>query len=411
MRVLLVTSRSPMPAWRGNQVRTVEWLEALAGHQLALVCPGGDDSPSRASQIAWMPYRLQPSARVVGLCRAASSGRPLQEGLYDTGASRRAVADAVANWIPDIAVVQMVRCGWAIDRIRTIAPELPVIFDAVDAMGLHFDRAARAAGAPLAFAHRAEAGRCRQREAELAAAATITVAVSERDLAEITTPGCRSRVIPVAGRVVSTTPVAQTAPVILLSGNLGYRPTVRGALWFAREVWPQLRTRVPNARWVLAGARPAAAVRRLGRLDGVEIHADVPDLEPFLNSSRLAIAPMSSGSGVPMKVLEAMAAALPAVVDPWAAAGLVGEAAGAVAVASGVEGWVATVEPLLRDAEQAAALGRRGHELWLRCYHPDRVAEQIRGAVEEAANVATDHRGCEQGRQSATAGGDSHQRL
>lgn len=410
MRVLLVTSRNPMPAWRGNQVRTVEWLEALTGHQLAVVCPDGGGSPNLSSQISWTPYRLQPATQVVGLCRAALSDRPMQEGLYDTGASRRAVADAVTDWKPDVAVVQMVRCGWAVDRIRTIVPELPLIFDAIDAMGLHFDRAARAAGAPLSFAYGAEATRCRRREAELASAATITVAVSNRDLAEITAPGCRGRAIPVAGRVVSTTSVAQTAPVILLSGNLGYRPTVRGALWFASEVWPQLRTRVPNARWLLVGARPATAVRRLGRLDGVEIHPDVPDLEPFLNSSRLAIAPMSSGSGVPMKVLEAMAAALPAVVDPWAAAGLVGEAASAVAVASGVEGWVAAVEPLLRDAEQAAALGWRGHELWRRVYHPDRVTEQIRAVVEEAADAAMRRTGSERGRRSASADADSHQR-
>ena len=174
-------------------------------------------------------------------------------------------------------------------------------------------------------------------------------------------------------------------PGVLLSGNLGYRPTVKGAQWFASEVWPGLLQRVPEARWVLAGARPDPAMRRLARLQGVEIHADVPDLGDYLRSARVAIAPMSSGSGVPMKVLEAMAAGVPTVVHPWAADGLAEGAAETVAVASRAEDWVDTIAGLLEDAGTARDLGERGRELWRRHYHPDVVASQIRDVVAEAA--------------------------
>jgi glycosyltransferase involved in cell wall biosynthesis len=311
----------------------------------------------------------------------------LQEGVFDTAAARRMVAQSVAHWQPDVAVVQMVRCGWASDIIRESAPDLPIIFDAIDAMGLHYERAGRTTAPPLSFAYLAEANRCRHREHELAAAAEITVAVSERDLAALAAPVGRGRVIPVAGREVLGTESTVSGPVVLLSGNLGYRPTVRGALWFAREVWPRLRAAVPDARWVLAGARPAAEIRRLDRIPGVKVCADVPDLATFFADSRVAIAPMNSGSGVPMKVLEAMAAGLPAVVHPWAAEGLVGEVGDAVVVASKADDWVAVLESLLRDTEAAHNLGRRGYEVWRRFYHPVRVAEQIRAVVSEA--VAT----------------------
>ena len=385
MRVLLVTSRNPLPARRGNQVRTVEWAGALAEHELGLICPGSADQPPPSLQVEWMSYRLGTASRASGLLRAAAGARPLQEGVYDTAAARRMVAQSVAHWRPDVAVVQMVRCGWASDIIRESAPDLPVIFDAIDAMGLHYERAGRTTAPPLSFAYLAEANRCRHREHELAAAAEVTVAVSERDLAALAAPVGRGRVVPVAGREVLGTESAVSGPVVLLSGNLGYRPTVRGALWFAREVWPRLRAAVPDARWVLAGARPAAEIRRLDRIPGVKVRADVPDLAMFFTDSRVAIAPMDSGSGVPMKVLEAMAAGLPAVVHPWAAEGLVGEAGDAVAVASEADDWVAVLEPLLRDPEVAHDLGRRGYDVWRRFYHPVRVAEQIRAVVSEAA--------------------------
>jgi len=385
MRVLLVTSRNPLPARRGNQIRTVEWAGALVEHELGLICPNSADQPPSSLQVEWMSYRLGAASRASGLLRAAVGSRPLQEGVFDTAAARRMVAQSVAHWQPDVAVVQMVRCGWASDIIRESAPDLPIIFDAIDAMGLHYERAGRTTAPPLSFAYLAESNRCRHREHELAAAAEITVAVSERDLAALAAPVGRGRVIPVAGREVLGTDSTVSGPVVLLSGNLGYRPTVRGALWFAREVWPRLRAAVPDARWVLAGARPAAEIRRLDRIPGVKVRADVPDLARFFADSRVAIAPMNSGSGVPMKVLEAMAAGLPAVVHPWAAEGLVGEVGDAVVVASKADDWVAVLEPLLRDPEAAHNLGRRGYEVWRRFYHPVRVAEQIREVVAEAA--------------------------
>ncbi|MEJ2581952.1 MAG: glycosyltransferase, partial [Acidobacteriota bacterium] len=370
MRVLLVVSRSPVPAWRGNQARTVEWLEALAGHDVGLVCPGAGESSPVPDRITWMPHRLSPAARSLGLARAAIAGRPLQEGLYDSGSARRVVREALEHFRPDVVIIQMVRCGWAADLVRESSPNIPLVFDAIDAMGLHFERAARSTGPTLSFALRSEAHRCRRREQEIAELATITVAVSERDLAFLSVPGGRECVIPVAGQQMTAHGSQPGAPVVLLSGNLGYRPTIRGALWFAEEIWPHLRTAVPGVRWVLAGARPGRAVRRLGRLAGVEVHADVSDLEPFLAGARVAIAPMSSGSGVPMKVLEAMAAGVATVVHPWAADGLVDEARGAVVEADDADQWVEIIKQLLSDPTAAQEIGHRGRSLWNRFYHP-----------------------------------------
>jgi glycosyltransferase involved in cell wall biosynthesis len=387
MRVLLVTSRHPVPPWRGNQVRTMEWLSALSDHDLHLVCPSAGGGIAETPPAGVTNYRLSPAGRAIGLLRAAVSGRPLQEGLYDSAAARRTVAGAVLSRPPDVVVIQMVRCAWAAEAVRAVAPDVPIVFDAIDAMGLHFDRAACSAAAWPAVLLRNEGARCRWRERWLSGVAGVSVAVSARDLDELSAPPGRGRVIPVAGREAANRERPQSEPVVLLSGNLGYRPTVHGAEWFAREVWPRVLAGAPDARWVLAGARPAAAVRRLSRLRGVEVYADVPDLGTFMSAARVAVAPMSSGSGVPMKVLEAMAAGLPAVVHPWAAAGLTDDAAEAVVVAESTQDWAEEIVRLLLDPAAARDLGQQARSAWRRIYHPDVVARKIRDVVAEAAGI------------------------
>ncbi|RMH18420.1 MAG: glycosyltransferase, partial [Acidobacteria bacterium] len=161
-------------------------------------------------------------------------------------------------------------------------------------------------------------------------------------------------------------------------------PTVDGALWFARRVWPRVRREVAAARWLLAGARPAAALRRLAGRDGIELIAEPDDLEAIRRRARLAIAPLRAGSGVPVKVLEALAAGLPVIATPAAASGLDGLAGGELALAEEPADFAAAVVRLLRDGAAARAQATRAGA-WLRAHHEPRlVASRFEAVLREA---------------------------
>jgi glycosyltransferase involved in cell wall biosynthesis len=387
LRVLFVTSRFPYPPWRGNQVRTAEWLAALHDSQRVVVCPRPEehdavgDREKREPGVRFITFGS--SGRLTGLVGALAGGGPLQEGLYATASARRALLNGLEIARPDVAIVQMVRCGWAQDVLRSVARDLPIVFDAIDAMGLHFARSSRFVPAAARPLYAFEAKRCRRREVALAAAADVTTAVAERDL-EALSPKLGA-VIPVAGREVETAGTGDGPPTVLLSGNLGYRPTVQGALWFARHVWPRVRQGVPEARWVLAGARPTRAIKELDERPGVEVHGDVPDLAPFLDDATVAIAPMAEGSGVPMKVLEAWAADLPVVAHPWTVEGLLPGARDGVMVAEEAAQWGDALTELLTDHRLARHHAEKGRAAWSAWYHPGRVAELVRDVVKQAA--------------------------
>jgi len=315
---------------------------------------------------------------------AVLRGNPVQEGLYGSRAARETLRRALAAASWDLVIVQMVRCAWAVDVIRQVAPSLPLLFDAIDAMGLHYAHSLPSFPVLLRPLVAAESRRCRRRERWLASQAALTTAVAPRDLAALGAPAERARVVPVAGRTPAPSSTEEQRDAVLLSGNLGYRPTVAGALWFAREVWPRVRQRSPGARWLLAGARPSGSILKLARLPGVEVHGDVEDMAPYFAQACIAIAPMSTGSGVPMKVLEAWAAGVPVMAREWAAAGLLGSEG--LVVAEQPDEWIEMVVTLLDSEQRRRELARRGADAWQRWYAPQRVADEIRAAIAAAVS-------------------------
>jgi glycosyltransferase involved in cell wall biosynthesis len=137
-------------------------------------------------------------------------------------------------------------------------------------------------------------------------------------------------------------------------------------------------------RWVLAGARPDSQIMKLARDPRIEVHGDVDDLTPFLERARIAIAPMATGSGVPMKVLEAWAAGVPVVAHPQAAAGLdQGDQIG-VAVADTADQWLRTITELLSNPVLRESLVERGRTIWSNTYSPVRIRQAIRDAIARA---------------------------
>lgn len=155
-------------------------------------------------------------------------------------------------------------------------------------------------------------------------------------------------------------------PTVIFTGVLSYEPNIEAARYFAREVWPKVRGRVPEARLVIAGRSPVPEVTSLHELPGVIVRANVPDLSVEIRRAWVAVAPMRSGSGIKNKVLEAWAAARPVVLSELATNGL-GLEEGPPSLLETVcrDGptMARTVADLLEDRSAREALGREARAL------------------------------------------------
>jgi len=371
MRVLFLTPRPPWPVRRGDQARAATLIAGLAvRHDIRVVTlrPPGFPPCHFPAGVTGAEVTLSWAA---GVATALAHPRlPLQVGLHQCGRFQAAVRSAAETFRPDAAVIVLSRVGTALEALGNV----PVVLDLVDS--LHLNLQNRAARQPIAGRLlRWEAQRIGAFDRALAHRVAHATVVSQRDLADLTAadPALARRisVLPCAVAVPATMPAARRGGnVVLLQGNLGYFPTVDGALWFAREVWPVLRRLYPGVEWRLAGARPSRAIRALGRLPGINVVPNPENLAEELQRAAVVVAPLLSGSGTPNKVLEAMAAGVPVVTTPAGAAGIDGSAANDLAVAADNWQFAQSVARLLIDHEvadrQAAAAWqyvRRFHSL------------------------------------------------
>ena len=115
----------------------------------------------------------------------------------------------------------------------------------------------------------------------------------------------------------------ENGKVLLFVGTLFYRPNVEGLKWFIETIYPEFRRRHRDARLLVVGFSPTEEVRNLCRAaEGVELHANVPDVKEYYKRSWVVVVPLLSGGGTRIKILEAALAGRPVLSTPVGAEGL-----------------------------------------------------------------------------------------
>lgn len=92
-------------------------------------------------------------------------------------------------------------------------------------------------------------------------------------------------------------------------GALDWMPNQEGLRWFLDKVWSQISANQdpqrPNFQLHIAGRNAPNWLKNL-KAENVVFHGEVPDAQEFINQHSVAIVPLFSGSGIRVKILEAM---------------------------------------------------------------------------------------------------------
>lgn len=151
-------------------------------------------------------------------------------------------------------------------------------------------------------------------------------------------------------------------------------PNVIGLNWFLAEVWPQVAAARPNAVLKIAGS-VARAISGLPA--GVQCLGVVPDLAPVYEAAGVVVSPLTAGSGLKIKLVEAMGEGKAVVATSVSVQGIAERVSGAVLVEDDPAAFAGALIGLLGDCGKRAELGRAAIEI----ARADFAAEACYGAL------------------------------
>lgn len=196
--------------------------------------------------------------------------------------------------------------------LREHAPRARLVFDTVDLHYLRERRGAELANNP-ALLRAAERTRATELDVIARSDATLVVSEVERELLARDAPEARVEVLSNLHRGGGPGKPFGQRKDILFVGGFRHPPNIDAVRWFVDTVWPLVHAREPTLHFHCVGADVPAAITRLAERPGVVVHGHVPDLVPFLDGARLAVAPLRYGAGVKGKVNQSMAHGQPVV--------------------------------------------------------------------------------------------------
>ncbi|WP_050981878.1 glycosyltransferase [Rhodanobacter thiooxydans] len=204
--------------------------------------------------------------------------------------------------------------------VRRYAPQAKLIFDTVD---LHFLRERRAAelGGSAIMARQAEAAR--RSELALIEQADVSLVVSphEQSLLARLLPQARVELLSNIHEVHGCRRPHAGRRDLVFIGGYGHPPNSDAIRWIAGEILPKLRETLPDIRVHVLGDMPDAARHELAT-PGLEFHARVAELAPWLDRCLATLAPLRFGAGVKGKINMSMSHGVPVIATPVAIEGM-----------------------------------------------------------------------------------------
>ena len=394
--VLFLAHLFPWPLDGGGQIKSYHTLRLLASRYdvtlLSFVRPSDTpgDAPLAdlcAGGVETVPLRRSKARAIATALRAPLTGQSFIVARDNTPAMRAAVArhlqtgKYVAVHVDHLQMAQFIpdnTCGAAVilDN-HNIEHRIP-------------QRLAQASGAsPLTRWYaggewprlqRFEVAACRRADR------LLTVSPEDRDGLVALAPdiAAKTTVFPIGvdSEYWGGVRRDENARNLVSIGTMYWPPNVDSMVYFCAEILPLVRQAVPDAHLQIVGARPAPDVTALAQPGVVTVTGTVPDVRPYGAGCGVFVVPLRSGSGMRVKILNALAMGLPVVSTYVGAEGIDVTDGVNILLADTPEGFAHAVVSVLQDAALAHRLGEAGRCLMQEQYSWEGVGRHLLGVYD-----------------------------
>lgn len=374
--ILFCTPRFPWPLIGGDRVKSYHLLRHLAQHHRVVLVTFHHGGPPTAEQrkaiedlgVELHAHALDPVRAGLACVRSAWTSLPLEIAFYTRPDVMAKVDELVRTNDFDYAISFFMRTAEYIRHRRTMQRILI-------AEDCRLEYQTRSAGTTKSFLQRLvrwwEMVKLRGYEPKVVKDFDVTTFVTYEDIAAM-----RSQAPDGPYRLVtngvdldqySYRDATEQRAGLLFAGKLNVHANDIMAHTIIEDILPILRRQGLDLPIDIVGSRPRPGLTRL-QGNGVTIHADVPDMVPFLHAASIFVHPHRAASGIQNKVLEAMATGCPVVTTPSGIQGIEAVHGVHAMIGTTIEELAAHIRTLTESPELRRSLGRAARELMERTH-------------------------------------------
>ena len=170
---------------------------------------------------------------------------------------------------------------------------------------------------------------------------------------------------------------------IVFVGNYLHYPNVDAVLYFHQDIWPLIKSRLPELKFYVVGQGPPLAIQNLSQEKNIIVTGKVDDVRPFLKKARVFICPVRLGGGFRGKILEAMAIGRPIVSTSLGAEGIPASHEENIILADNPEEFAKGTLDLMNDDKLFEKIRVQGRKLVEEKYGWEKGVEVMEGILEK----------------------------
>ena len=204
------------------------------------------------------------------------------------------------------------------------------------------------------------------------------VCITANDEQQMREMGCRKPMMAMPFGVMpeSIVGVDEEPDSLFHIGSMDWMPNLEGVKWFLKQVWPKVHERMPHLTLYLAGRKMPEELLRL-EMEGVRVLGEVPDATYFITSKQINVVPLLSGSGIRVKIIEAMSAGKAVVTTTMGAEGIGCTDGKDVLIANTPEQFVEQLQRCVDNPDFRKQIGCNAARLIAEQYSNEHLTQQL----------------------------------
>jgi polysaccharide biosynthesis protein PslH len=373
VKILYLCHRFPFPPRRGGKIRPFNMIRHLSacGHHVTVASLARSRSEAEEGH-GIAPYcaryrmaEVHPLPQLMRMMARLPTPVPSSMGYFYSPALARTVRGLLEGERFDLIFVHCSSVAQYVAHVRGI----PKILDFGDMDSQKWLEYAQYKPFPLSAGYRLEGIKLEREEKRLAPLFDLCTATTRSECATLKGYGTARATdwFPngVDSDYFAPGDEAYDPRCISFVGRMDYYPNQECVFDFCENVLPLVRQRRPDVEFIIVGADPSPAVKKLGERPGITVTGSVPDVRPYLRRSAVMVAPLNIARGTQNKILEAMAMGVPVVTSAIAAQGVDAIAQEHFLVAQTREECSAAVLRVLEDPAERRRLAVAGRNRML----------------------------------------------